>query len=72
LPALSVAVPVTDWFAPAATICCGVQPPLGSMPESASPHVNVTVTSVLFQPYVFPWAGLRRPVMVGTVLSIDT
>src|SRR5689334_12640119 len=41
------------------------------MPESESPQVKLTVTSVLFHPYAFA-AGEREPIIVGGVLSIST
>jgi hypothetical protein len=52
LPATSIAVPVTDWFAPSSTDTGAVQPPT-AMPEPPSVHVKDTVTSVLFQPAPF-------------------
>src|SRR3712207_252944 len=39
------------------------------MPESASAHVNVTVTSVLFQAAPFA-SGQRLPTIVGGVMSM--
>src|SRR5882672_1128083 len=48
LPAPSTAVPVTTWPAPSAETTTG--PVQLAMPEMASEHVKVTVTSVLFQP----------------------
>ena len=48
LPATSVALPPTIWFAPSLVITCGGGQ--FAIPEVASLHVNVTVTGVLFQP----------------------
>ena len=48
LPATSVAVPPTIWFAPSLVITCGGGQ--FAIPEVASLQVNVTVTGVLFQP----------------------
>ena len=55
LPALSVAVPVTVWPRPSVVLVCGSVHE--ARPESASPHVKVTVTLELFQPLPFA-AGL--------------
>src|SRR4029079_3542657 len=66
LSALSVTVPVTDWFAPLVLNVVGADEVL--TPEVASLGANETVTSVLFQPFAFA-AGVREPVMVGAVLS---
>src|SRR5439155_5414380 len=68
LPAASFAVPWTDWFAPSPSV---VGPGHVSMPDSASAHVNVTVTSVLFHPFPFG-AGAAWPEMVGAVRSTFT
>jgi hypothetical protein len=48
LPALSVVVPGTDWFAPSVNSVVG--PGHEVVPDSASLHVKVTVTSELFHP----------------------
>src|SRR4051794_33904044 len=58
-PAVSIAVPVTDWPAPSSTETGAVQPAT-AIPEPESVHVNDTVTSVLFQPAVFA-AGVWAP-----------
>jgi hypothetical protein len=66
LPAASVAVPVTDWFAPLALrVLFG---PQATIPEVASAQVKLTVTSVLFQLSAFV-AGERLPLIVGGVAS---
>jgi hypothetical protein len=69
LPALSRASPFADWPAPSlSTVTGSVQP---AMPDSASPHSNVTITGPLVQPKAFA-GGTRRPVMVGATPSIRT
>src|SRR3954451_12866643 len=68
LSALSTAVAVTDWFAPSVERTFVPPPVQLLMPESASAHVRLTVTSPLFQPFAFA-AGLRVPSIVGAVLS---
>src|SRR4051812_50015530 len=50
LPARSVAVPVTDWLAPSASV---VEPDRVSSPDSAALPLKLTVTSALYQPNVF-------------------
>src|SRR5580765_2020507 len=66
LPAVSVAAPVTTWFAPSLdTVCGGAQ---NATPERSSPHSKLTWTSVLFQPLAFA-AGLGSARIVGGVLS---
>jgi hypothetical protein len=66
LPALSVHVPVVDWFEPSVvTIWLTV---LLTGPEIASVQDQLTVTLPLFQP--LPLAGVRfKKVMVGLVAS---
>ena len=69
LPALSVAVPVTSWASPSsATTWSGVH---DAMPETASAQVNLTVTSLLFQPLAFG-AGASVCEIVGVLPSIFT
>src|SRR5437763_227480 len=69
LPALSVAVPVTGWSVPwVVTVWAAVHP---AMPDRASAQVKVTLTSVLFQPWVLA-AGAWVWLMVGAVMSILT
>ncbi|OLE36849.1 MAG: hypothetical protein AUG48_06085 [Actinobacteria bacterium 13_1_20CM_3_68_9] len=69
LPALSTAVPVTTWLAPSVvTTWSAVQL---AIPESASWQSNLTVTSLLFQPFRFA-TGARTCEMVGGVLSMLT
>src|SRR4051794_28490480 len=67
LPAASTAVPVTLWSAPSPTVTGAVH---SEIPESASPHVNATLTSALYQPSF----GTRSapPVIDGFVLSTLT
>jgi len=69
LPALSVQVPEADWPAPSAARTAGAVQL--AIPESASLPVNVTVTSVLFQPLAFA-PGLALALAVGGVLSMLT
>src|SRR4029077_4605356 len=66
-PALSVTVPVTDWFVPSVPSVLG--PETLATPERASEPVKLTVTLVLFQPDPFA-GGLNDPVIWGGVLSI--
>jgi hypothetical protein len=67
LPALSLTVPVTGCALPSLPIVCGwVQ---AATPESASAHVKVTVTSVLFHPSGLAAGDCVCP-MVGEVLSM--
>ena len=62
LPALSMAVPETDWLTPSlVTVCGGEQV---ATPEAESAQVNVTVGFVLFQPAPFG-AGETAAVIVG-------
>ena len=68
LPAASFAVPVALWFAPSPSVIAAGQK---AMPESASSHLKLTVTSPLFQPFEFA-AGLRVASIDGLVLSIET
>ena len=68
-PALSVAVPMTLWCAPSANNV--VEPTQLGIPDTASAHANVTVTSVLFQPLAFA-SGDCVWLIVGGVLSIFT
>src|SRR4051794_9738299 len=65
LPALSVAVPSTFWFAPSRR-CCG--PVTVSMPDRPSLPSKETVTSSEYQPAAFA-SRSGAPVMVGAVLS---
>src|SRR5207247_1534292 len=69
LPALSSAVPATDCSAPSVVTDFGLVQE--ATPETPSAHVNVMVTSVLFQPTVLA-AGDWLCVIVGGVLSILT
>ncbi len=66
LSALSRAVPVTDWLAPLDDSV--VAPGQLLIPDRASEQVNDAVTSVLLHPSALA-AGLREPLIVGTVLS---
>ena len=67
-PALSVAVPVTAWFAPSPSV---VGPDRLSRPESASLPLKLTVTSALYQLLIFADRS-ADPLIVGAVLSILT
>jgi hypothetical protein len=69
LPALSTAVPMTDWFAPSVESVVEVEQDW--MPESASMQVYVTVTFSLFQPLALA-AGAVTATIVGLVLSTLT
>src|SRR5712691_2250004 len=64
LPALSTAVRLTAWLAPSAltTTVAGQV----SIPESASAHVNPTLTGLLFQPLPLA-AGVAVAVTTGGV-----
>src|SRR6185295_19135577 len=66
LPALSIAVPDTSWFAPSAltTMVAGQV----AMPEPLSEQVNDTLTVVLFQPFKLA-GGAASAVIVGGVVS---
>ena len=64
LPERSVAVPVT--VVPAVSPVSVVPPEQDWMP-TLSAHVNVTVTSALFQPFAF--AAVRVKLIVGSVVS---
>src|SRR6266498_3384282 len=73
LSALSVAVPLTDWFVPslesvvefeAGEVPSATQLARPEAPVPVSEHRNVTVTSVLFQPYAFA-EGLADPEIDG-------
>src|SRR3954469_4514340 len=68
LSALSTAVAVTDWSA-ASVETAVVPPPVQLLiPERASEHAMLMVTSPLFQPSPLG-CGLRDALMVGLVLS---
>src|SRR3954452_11607253 len=68
LSALSTAVAVMDWFA-ASVETVVVPPPVQLlMPERASEHAMLIVTSPLFQPLALG-CGLRDALIVGVVLS---
>jgi hypothetical protein len=58
-PFASVAVPVIDWLAPSVDIVCWAGHCTGATPPK---HWKVTVTFVLFQPFVFG-AGLADAVI---------
>src|SRR6478609_7030086 len=68
LPALSVAVPSTDWSAPSPR-CSG--PVTVAIPDSASKPSKETVTSSSYQPAAFG-ARSGAPVRAGGVLSMLT
>src|SRR5262249_29379193 len=67
LPALSVHVPVRDWFVPS-VLTTWEKTEGGTTPEVASAQVNVTVTSVLFHPAALA-SGAREPLTTGGVIS---
>jgi hypothetical protein len=69
LSALSLTVPVTDWFAALLVNVVGADELF--TPDVASLGANETVTSVLFHPFTLA-AGVREPVMLGAVLSSFT
>src|SRR5947207_11895297 len=54
LPALSTAVPVTDWLPCALSVTGGEQE---ATPDSASEQLKVTVTGCLYQPFALGAAG---------------
>src|SRR5262249_53000953 len=68
LPALSVAVPLTLWFAPSPRVF-GAGQVLIPDPLALSAQVNATVTSLLYQPLLFAVRSVAAP-MVGLVVSI--
>src|SRR5207245_10004112 len=68
LPALSRAVPATDWSGPSPSVVAPVQL---SRPDSASWHSKLTVTSALYQPLPLA-ARSGLPLIVGGVLSTLT
>src|SRR2546425_8326135 len=70
LPARSTAIAVRHCPAPSAWTTCGVEPHCATA-DTLSEHVNVTVTSVLFQPKALG-AGVRVPTITGGVLSTRT
>src|SRR5204862_2896879 len=65
LPAWSTATPVRDCPSPSELMTWDVGPQL-STPDSESPQLKITVTSVLFHPFALA-AGVRDPEMVGEV-----
>src|SRR5574341_928257 len=67
LPARSVAVAVTSWFAPSVVAVTG--PGQLATPDVLSEHVKLTVTSLLFQPAGLGW-GVTVVDRVGGVLSM--
>src|SRR5438309_11694137 len=67
LPALSVAVPVADWAAPAALRVIGLVQL--AIPERTSEQRKLAVTSLLFQPLALARSEERR-VVAGSVLSM--
>ena len=69
LPAMSVAAPEITWLAPCVvTVCGGGQL---AMPEVASLHANVTVTSVVLIPEEFG-GGAAVAMIIGGVRSTFT
>ena len=68
LSAASTAWPVTDCEAPSPKVTGAVH---DAMPDNASPHVKLTVTSALYQSFAL---GVRsgEPLITGLVLSTLT
>jgi hypothetical protein len=67
LPATSVHVPATGWFAPSDESVCVTVEDCGPLPLSL--HVHVEVTGVLFQPFPFGPGLVPTNAIVGGVLS---
>jgi hypothetical protein len=67
LPATSVTVPLTDWFAPSLSVTSTGQA-FGVRPLRESEHVKCTVTGPLYHPFEFGLV-LAAAVMLGGVLS---
>jgi len=67
LPVLSIAVPHIS--CPELSVVTVIGVGQTAMPEVASAHVKLTVTSVLFQPFAFG-IGVAVAVIVGDVLSM--
>src|SRR5919199_1012480 len=68
LPAASLAVPLTLWLAPSASVCGAGQV---AIPDRLSAQVKPTVTSALYQPLALA-ARSAAALMVGAVLSMLT
>src|SRR5438552_858340 len=68
LPALSVAMPLTDWPAPSPSV---VEPETLSRPESASLPLKLTATSALYQLLTLAERS-GEPLIDGAVLSMLT
>src|SRR5687768_4989233 len=68
LPALSVAVPVTDWSAP--SLLSVVLPTQVAMSDSPSAQVKLTVTAALYQPFRSATRS-GAPLMVGNTVSMS-
>src|SRR5918912_2267451 len=68
LPALSLIEALADRLSPSPAIMLlvGHRP---SRPDRASPHVQATVTSAVYQPAAFGWV-VAAPLRVGAVLSM--
>jgi hypothetical protein len=66
LPALSAAVPLTDWSAPSSDTVARSEHE--ATPDVASEHENDTVATVLYQPLAFG-AGDTDPEILGSVAS---
>src|SRR5712691_10209638 len=69
LPALSMAEPLNDWFAPGVVI--EIADGQLSIPESTSEHVKLTIAGLLAGIVTIPFtgAGVTVTVIVGEVLS---
>ena len=63
LPARSVAVPVTTWFAP--SVLTGIGPEQLATPEPVAEQVNVTMTGVLFHPAALGDGAMLAVIMGG-------
>jgi len=68
LSAMSVAVPVVDWFAPSLVNVC--EPGHVATPESASEHAHDKLTGALYHPFAL--AGGTTPLIDGGVLSTSS
>src|SRR5947207_1095966 len=68
LPALSMQVPVADWFAPSVAIVC--ESAAATTPDSASEHVQSSFTDVAFQPAPFAAGVWPENAIAGAVLSM--
>src|SRR3954451_21146327 len=72
LPALSVQVPVADWFAPSVlrTLRSPAGNPKSPTPDTVSVQIHSTTTSVLFQPVALAAVRLLKVVVGGDLSSL--